>query len=1077
MRTRLLRLVALILCMTVWGGYIAGQSLRIACIGNSITEGMGIADKAKDSYPAQLGQMLGEGYDVRNFGVSGRTMLRKGDYPYWNEQAYADCKQFCPDVVILKLGTNDSKGYNWIYKKEFQKDMQDMIDELSALPSHPVIYLGYPAKAFQNPFGISDAVITGEIIPIIGVVAEANNLPVIDFHSAFEDKPYLMQGDSIHPNEKGATMMAALVRTVLTNAGIVNAGFETGEISGEPSGLLPQGWDSTGDAEKMEFVLSENEPAEGSKCLEIKNNGAMMSGICQEIPQLAEGEYILKADVWTVTTGESRIFVNGKNGKLISQETGQAGQWVTLTVKFQVRSGDGPLTIGLETGNGQYKVDHFRIDCPLQKLQDIYRNVMEEKRKQLMSYQNKLNAPLNMLAQKAIEATADVENNEEKLVKAINKLSYACNVLSEIGPVWETAKGNLVLHQNVLENSECTNDTLASLYEKAIKEHAALLDTVMTVESIGVSSDHLTAVSREYVYWASPQKGKTMDVTFLMNNPQVLSADGWINGSIAFGYEYDGAPDSLYLDKWNALLVTYQGVELPKGIYRLTAATRASEYIAEHFIYMSVGARQYRTDGHKVGSIGNELGNGWGWTVVDSVTVPVDAGAVKIGFYANAVNLQWASADDFRLEKIGVLSSEEDLDIMKQKLSDTMEKAGMIDIKANVGVESLQRPLDLAENLTDRIAMAERVMGKKSTLNEVKRSLMNLEEAIQEFEQAELNRPAEGERFCLVASHEAYTDCTLTRVDKNTDRLQFMQGPDPDMSQSLELVKMEEGNRYMAVMTDDDGGLNYLCEGADGLVSLTAEQSEALLLVVEATGTDGVYRMQSVHTGYFLGIGKDQALLTADMENKDVCVDWLLPQALKAKVDLEIGEAGIGTLILPFSATCPENLEVYDCVGIDQEGFLMLDKAERINACTPYLVVAETGLYHFEGWGVASRTEYSKGMLSGVLKQTETDGINDYVQSVSDKYGVVFCRPETETVISAYSAYVNVDGSAGDQANILRLPSQITAIDCVQADDNRLVDVYTLSGLLLRRGVEMRKATESLEKGVYVINNQKVYVK
>ena len=51
---------------------------------------------------------------------------RKGDYPYWNEQAYADCKQFCPDVVILKLGTNDSKDYNWIYKKEFQKDMQDI---------------------------------------------------------------------------------------------------------------------------------------------------------------------------------------------------------------------------------------------------------------------------------------------------------------------------------------------------------------------------------------------------------------------------------------------------------------------------------------------------------------------------------------------------------------------------------------------------------------------------------------------------------------------------------------------------------------------------------------------------------------------------------------------------------------------------------------------------------------------------------------------------------------------------------------------------------------------------------------
>ena len=46
------------------------DAIRVACIGNSITYGVGTRNPAKDSYPAVLGQMLGDGYEVRNFGVS-----------------------------------------------------------------------------------------------------------------------------------------------------------------------------------------------------------------------------------------------------------------------------------------------------------------------------------------------------------------------------------------------------------------------------------------------------------------------------------------------------------------------------------------------------------------------------------------------------------------------------------------------------------------------------------------------------------------------------------------------------------------------------------------------------------------------------------------------------------------------------------------------------------------------------------------------------------------------------------------------------------------------------------------------
>ena len=61
----------------------AAEPIKVACVGDSITQGSG-AQKGK-SYPAQLQGLLGEGYLVGNFGVSGRTLLKKGDFPYWKE--------------------------------------------------------------------------------------------------------------------------------------------------------------------------------------------------------------------------------------------------------------------------------------------------------------------------------------------------------------------------------------------------------------------------------------------------------------------------------------------------------------------------------------------------------------------------------------------------------------------------------------------------------------------------------------------------------------------------------------------------------------------------------------------------------------------------------------------------------------------------------------------------------------------------------------------------------------------------------------------------------------------------------
>ena len=190
------------------------DAVRVACIGNSITFGAGIKNRSRDSYPSVLARMLGDNYWVKNFGVSARTMLNKGDHPYMNEPAYKNALAFNPNIVVIKLGTNDSKSFNWKYKADFMKDAQTMINAFKGLPSQPKIYLCYPSKSYRTGDNINDDIISKEIIPMIKKVAKKNHFPIIDLHAAMDGMPELFP-DKVHPNEEGAKVMAKAVYQAL----------------------------------------------------------------------------------------------------------------------------------------------------------------------------------------------------------------------------------------------------------------------------------------------------------------------------------------------------------------------------------------------------------------------------------------------------------------------------------------------------------------------------------------------------------------------------------------------------------------------------------------------------------------------------------------------------------------------------------------------------------------------------------------------------------------------------------------------------------------------------------------------
>ena len=183
------------------------DAIRVACVGNSITDGHGIELAPQFGYPALLQKALGSDYWVKNFGVSSRTLLNKGDYPYMNEQAWRDAQAFNPDIVIIKLGTNDSKPQNWQYASEFKQDLQQMIKSLGKAK----IFLCTPIPAFKSSWAINDSVIVNGVIPIQKEVARKNGLQLIDLHTLMANDEELVQPDGIHPNEKGVAKMAEII--------------------------------------------------------------------------------------------------------------------------------------------------------------------------------------------------------------------------------------------------------------------------------------------------------------------------------------------------------------------------------------------------------------------------------------------------------------------------------------------------------------------------------------------------------------------------------------------------------------------------------------------------------------------------------------------------------------------------------------------------------------------------------------------------------------------------------------------------------------------------------------------------
>ena len=201
----------------------SSDAVKVACIGDSITYGLGLADRAKESYPAQLQKLLDEfepgKYEVRNFGNSGRGIYldlmrgsEKRGFRYMPEHKAA--LEWKPDVVICNLGINDNGEYIKEYtggrrRGQFESDYLSLLDDYRKANSNAKFYIWTklsPLAGGQKFYRSPEPFLMQADLEVVAKKMDAVGL---DMQEPLREKmDEIFARDKIHPNAEGAKIIA-----------------------------------------------------------------------------------------------------------------------------------------------------------------------------------------------------------------------------------------------------------------------------------------------------------------------------------------------------------------------------------------------------------------------------------------------------------------------------------------------------------------------------------------------------------------------------------------------------------------------------------------------------------------------------------------------------------------------------------------------------------------------------------------------------------------------------------------------------------------------------------------------------
>ncbi len=189
------------------------EKVKVACVGDSITQGQG----TNLNWPDNLQNMLGDRYEVKNFGKGGSRVReywphdnnQYNDYWYKSEQ-YIGSTEYDADIVIVMMGTND--GYfneAGEAKDYFATDYTKMIQPY--LENGSKIYITTPTHAYAGTHTRVNDEIYNEVVALqksLQAQYPEQIMDLVDMNRLTDGMPECFP-DGLHGNTGGYAAIAS----------------------------------------------------------------------------------------------------------------------------------------------------------------------------------------------------------------------------------------------------------------------------------------------------------------------------------------------------------------------------------------------------------------------------------------------------------------------------------------------------------------------------------------------------------------------------------------------------------------------------------------------------------------------------------------------------------------------------------------------------------------------------------------------------------------------------------------------------------------------------------------------------
>lgn len=179
-------------------------TIKIACIGDNATLASHLTKSNKYSYPAQLQEILGKTYQVKNFAKKNATVINK-----LKSQQFKDVQDYNPDIIFMELGLSDIKFNLIMDYQEFEQALYDLVYYFQCFQSKPRIVLLIPPPIYEDSTitGISNSIVRTKLNPAIRNVAFKTRVEVVDLNYIIDNTAYIIP-DKINLSSLGYSVIA-----------------------------------------------------------------------------------------------------------------------------------------------------------------------------------------------------------------------------------------------------------------------------------------------------------------------------------------------------------------------------------------------------------------------------------------------------------------------------------------------------------------------------------------------------------------------------------------------------------------------------------------------------------------------------------------------------------------------------------------------------------------------------------------------------------------------------------------------------------------------------------------------------